>query len=133
MRPKWSPAMRRYQALFWPLMVVYGVVLYAVIKRFQTAPPTGAMRYLAAVAPALPLLGVIYAIGRYIIEETDEFARLKLVLSILGGLGVTLAVTTVWGFLEVFAGVPHLTLYWVFPIFCIGMGLSQPLVWWRYR
>lgn len=130
---KWSPAMRRYQALFWPLMVVYVVVLYAVINRFQTSPPTGAMRYVAAVAPALPLLGVIYAVGRYIVEEADEFARLKVVLAVLGGLGFTLAVTTVWGFLEAFAGVEHLTSYWVFPIFCVGMGLSQPIVWWRYR
>jgi hypothetical protein len=125
--------MRRYQALFWPLMVVYAVVLYTVIKRFETDAPTGAMRYAAAIAPAIPLLGVIFALGRYVVEETDEFARLKLVMALLGGLGFTLAVTTVWGFLEVLAGVPQVPLYHVFPIFCIGMGLSQPIVWWRYR
>jgi hypothetical protein len=65
--------------------------------------------------------------------EPDEFARSLMVQSMLWGLGVTLSVTTVWGFMENFAAAPHLDLYLVFPLFMIAFGLAQPLVRARYR
>jgi hypothetical protein len=123
---------RRYQVRQLACMAAYVIVLGAVIRAFRT-PPTGPSKYLLAVLPALPILGIVFAIGRYLAEEQDEFLRLKTVLLLLGGLALTLGSTTVWGFLEGFAGAPHLPLFWVFPIFCLGMMLTLPVVAWRYR
>jgi hypothetical protein len=132
MATHWS-AMKRYQLRYWSLMTVYAVLLIGVIQLFSHAPPSGSLKYALAVAPALPILGVIAVFGRYLVEEADEFRRMMVVHSVLWGLAFVLAVTTVWGFLEVLAAAPHVALYWVFPIYCVGMGLSQPFLYWRYR
>lgn len=128
-----SQAWVRYQRRFWPVILTYAVVLVAVIRVFHTHPPSGPIKYVLAVAPALPLVGVILVLGLYLLEEADEFRRLQVVLSMLAGLGITLAATTAWGFLEVLAGARHVPMYWVFPIFCASMGISQPIIAWRYR
>jgi hypothetical protein len=132
-REVWSPAMRRYVRRMWPTMAVYAVVLVAAIRLFDTHPPTGALKYAAAVAPSIPLLVNIWLYGRYIVEETDEFRRLQIVLSMLIGLAAVLAATTVWGFLEALAGAPHIPLYFVAVVYVVAQGLAAPLVAWRYR
>ncbi|MFL5296992.1 MAG: hypothetical protein ACJ798_11485 [Phenylobacterium sp.] len=132
-REVWSPAMRRYMRRMWPTMAVYAVVLIGAIKLFETHPPTGPLKYLAAVAPAIPLLVNFWFYGRYVVEEDDEFRRLQVVMTMLVGLAVVLAAATVWGFLEVLAGAPHITIYWVAPIYVVAQGLAAPIVAWRYR
>jgi uncharacterized membrane protein len=133
MRQPWSPAMKRYHARFWPTMIAYVVLLFAAVWLFKHHPPAGVAKYLLAVAPALPILAVIVILGRYLVEEQDEFRRSMVVQSMLWGLAFVLAVTTVWGFLESMAGAAHIPLYWVFPIYCAGMGIAQPFLYWRYR
>jgi hypothetical protein len=51
----------------------------------------------------------------------------------LWGIGITLALATVWGFLENADLVPHLSSFLMFPLFCGAMGLAQPFIWRRYR
>ena len=128
-----SPAMRRYMRRMWPTMAIYAVVLVAAIRLFETHPPTGALKYLAAAAPAIPLLVNFWFYGRYIVEETDEFRRLQIVMTMLVGLAAVLATTTVWGFLEVLAGAPHIPVYFVAVVYVIAQGLAGPVVGWRYR
>jgi hypothetical protein len=124
----------RYTVRLLTTMAVYVLLVLVVASLFRGAhPPTGAMRYVLAVAPAVPLLLVIVWIGLYLWEEKDEFLRMQTMLTLLGGLGLTLAITTVWGFLQSFAGAPVFELWWIFPMFCAGMGLAKPLVSWWYR
>jgi hypothetical protein len=66
-------------------------------------------------------------------EEKDEFRRAMLIQSLLGGIGLTLSVTTVWGFLEDFSLAPHISLVWIYPMFWIFTALTSPFVWRRYR
>ncbi|WP_372783958.1 hypothetical protein [Phenylobacterium sp.] len=132
-RLRWSPAMKRHQMRVWPTLAVYAVVLTLVIRLFGSHPPTGVLRYLAAAAPAIPLMGLIVINARYLVEETDEFRRLTMMLSMLCGLAAALAVTSVWGFLEVLAGVPMVPLYHVATIYVVAQGLSAPVIAWRYR
>lgn len=129
----WSPAMRRYQLRFWPLMAVYAVIVIGVAFLIKHAPPPGAWRYLAAAIPAVPLIGVIVAIGLYLVEEADEFRRATYVQSMLWALGLVLAVTTVWGFLELLADAPHLQPWWIFPIYSVTQDLAHHLIrrWYR--
>ena len=85
------------------------------------------------VLPALPILWVLIETGRYIAVEKDEFQRNLPVQCLLGGIGGTLAVTTVWGYMEDFARAPRLDLVWVYPIFWLFVALTYPAVVRRYR
>ena len=127
-----SPAIRRYQLRFGVPMGVYGVLLTGFIWLFTTNPPDGPIKYGLAVLPALPIVGIVVALGFYFREEQDEFLRVFLAASMMWAMGATLALTTVWGFLES-VGAPHLAAYWVFPLFGVSMALAQPFLWLRYR
>jgi len=71
--------------------------------------------------------------GIYLAQEKDEFQRNILVQSLLWGIGGTLAVTTTWGFLELFAGVTHFQTYLTLPVFCFFFGVASPLLKRKYR
>lgn len=128
-----SWAMKRYLARFLPMMALYVAVLTTAAWTFHHHPPLGWTKYLLAAAPALPLIGVVVVMGLYLIEERDEFLRETMVQAMLISIGVTLAVTTVWGFLETYAGVAHMPGYSAFIIFCLTLGPARPLAAWRYR
>jgi hypothetical protein len=128
-----SPAERRYVVRMWVaagLCIVFSAVAALV---FKIGHLHGALAYLVAVLPALPIVGALFYTGVYLAEEKDEFQRNLLVQSLLGGTGGILAVTTAWGNLEDFAHAPHLDLIWVYPLFWLFAGVSYGVVWWRYR
>jgi hypothetical protein len=72
-----SAAKRRYQVRFWPIMIAYVGAVLGVTWLFNNQPPEGPIKFVLAVLPALPIVGILWAIGRYLIEETDEFVRLR--------------------------------------------------------
>jgi len=128
-----SPAGRRYLKRFIPAMVAYLVLIFGASFAFRDPGLSGPLAWAIAVAPALPIVAVIAIMGLYIKEETDEFQRRILIESMLWGFGVTLTVTTVSGFLEMYVHTPGLQSFWAFPIFCLAMGVSQLFVRRRYR
>jgi len=81
--------------------------------------------FFIALLPVLPVLGMIWAMGRYLVEEEDEFLRHRAIMASLLGLGAVLVLGTFWGFLETFGVVPHVDAWWVFPVWAAGMGLGQ--------
>ena len=100
---------------------------------FRFGHPSGWLAYLIATLPAFPIMGMLVVTGLYLADEKDDFQRTLMVQSLLGGIGLTLSSTTMWGYLEDFAHAPHLSLVWIFPMFWIFTGLSIPFVWMRYR
>lgn len=128
-----SPAMKSYMRRFIPTMAIYVAVVMAVSLAFDRFAFTGPFAWALAVAPALPVIGVIVIMGLYLKEEADEFPRAVMMESMLWGIGVTLTVTTLWGFVEIYTDAPKLPVFWAFPIFCMSMGLAQPLVRRRYQ
>jgi hypothetical protein len=126
-------ASRRYVRRFIAAMVLYVVLLVGVIWLLQSAAaPPPPLRYLLAVLPALPILGVVWALGRLLVEETDEVLRARVIQQLLWGSAFALSVSTVWGFLEQLGGAPHLPAYWVFPVFCLGMLIAMPFIRRKY-
>jgi hypothetical protein len=125
--------MKRHQRRIWPALAIYAVVLVGTIQLFEHHPPAGVMKYLAALAPAAPLLAIIWINARYLIEEADEFRRRMIMFSMLCALAVVLATTTIYGFLEMLAGAPMVPLYHVATLYVIAQAISAPLVSWRYR
>ena len=124
-KPPMTPrrATQRYTRDFWIAILVYVVLVFAVTLAIKHHNITGPLLWTLAVLPALPLLRMIYVMGRYLLE-TDEYQRAMQTRRMLGALGAMLGVCTVYGFVETFAGAPHLELYLVFPMFCGLYGAS---------
>ena len=128
-----SPAQRRYRNRM--LVAAGSCLLFAwvAVFAFHHGHLRGVAAYLVAVLPALPIFGALLSTGVYLEEEKDEFQRSVLVQSLLGGIGLTLALTTAWGFLEDFNRVPHMDPVYVYAIFSFASALCYPLVKLRYR
>jgi hypothetical protein len=126
-------ASRRYLYRFAPTMGLYLIFLYISVRSFRHLHPTGAFAYGLAVLPALPLIATLVIVGIYIVEEQDEFQRNLFVQSVLWGIGLSMAVMTVWGFLELLAGIPHFQTYLAYPLFWMFVGIATPLLKLRYR
>jgi len=128
-----TPATRNYLRRFGLAMTIYVVVVMGSLRLVDAYHPKGPLLWLLGVAPAIPIMGVIAAMGLYLMEETDEFLRTVLVQSLLWGIGITMGLGTAWGFLENVEAVPHFPLYLIFPVFCGAFGLAQPFVRRRYQ
>lgn len=120
-----SPAQRRYIRRFIPAICAYVVILMGSAWLQKIHHPEGAALFVLSLAPALPLLAVIAVMGLYLAEESDEFVRNRLVTAMIGGIGILLAVTTVWGFLEEGGLVAHFPTMLAFPLWCGAFGLVQ--------
>jgi hypothetical protein len=128
MRRKYNPAQRRYVRRFLPAMGAYVAILFGCTWAAKAYAPQGTALFLLSLLPALPLLVAIGVMGLYLREETDEFIRDRLVTAMIGGMGITLAVTTVWGFLENGGVVPHFATFLAFPLWCASFGIVQCLL-----
>lgn len=120
-----SPAITTYNRRF--LMATAGYmaglgIAIAIYNRTQVSD-TGAFGL--ALLPAIPVLGMIWAMARYITDESDEYLRHRAVIASLFGLALLLAMASVWGFMELFGVVPHAQSWLAFPIWAGGMGLGQ--------
>ena len=93
--------------------------------RSRPGSPTGALLVALSILPALPIIGVIGVIGLYLVEETDEYLRTRVVQAMLVGLGFMLAVASAWGFMEEGGVVPHVPAYWAFILWCAAWGVAQ--------
>lgn len=120
-----SPAQKAYMRRFLPLMAVYVALLFSAVWLGKQYNATGLAAIALAILPALPLIGVVWALGRLIVEETDEYQRSLNIRQSLIATGFMLSVTSVWGFLESSGQVPHLPLYWAFIIWCFGLAIGS--------
>ena len=101
-----SAAVRRYSQRILMLVVLYLVSLFAAVSLFRAGAVSGAAAWALAIAPALPIIGVFWAVMRFMIEEQDEFIRLLIARQCLVATGFCLTIMTVWEFLQNFDLVP---------------------------
>jgi hypothetical protein len=101
-----SPAIRRYVIRLASLMVVYLISLFAAVYVFRHDLISGPLAYALAILPALPIIGVFWAVMRLLVEEPDEFIRLLHVRMSLFATGFCLTIMTIWEFLQNFDLVP---------------------------
>ena len=97
-----SPAIKRYLIRLLVLMSFYLVSLFVAVKAFRADAVSGPAAYALAILPALPIIGVFWAVMRLLIEEPDEFIRLLHVRQSLVATGFCLTVMTIWEFLQNF-------------------------------
>lgn len=128
-----NPAQRRYLRRFFPAMLSYAALLMLSTWAIRVHAPTGLPLVLLSLLPSLPLVAAIGVMGLYLVEERDEFIRARLVTAMIGGLGIMLAITTVWGFLENGGAAAHFPTFLTFPLWCGSFGLWQCLTSLRER
>jgi hypothetical protein len=128
-----SRAQRNYVVRCFGSALVCALVTAGAAMGFRFGHLTGFAAYVVAILPAFPIMGMLVVTGLYLAEEKDDFQRELLVQSLLYGIGLTLATTTTWGYLEDFVHAQHLSMVWIFPMFWIFTGLATPFVWMRYR
>jgi len=102
-----SPAIRRYVIRIAVLMSFYLAALLGASFAFRAHLVSGPAAYVLAIIPALPIIGVFWAVMRLLVEEPDEFMRLLLVRQALIATGFCLTVMTIWEFLQNFDLVPQ--------------------------
>ncbi len=124
-------AARRYIWRFSISMTSYMVVLFGSVSAIRHLHPTGASLIILSTLPAVPMLAVIWAIFMFIVEQQDEYLRMRQIRQTLVATAFMLAVTTVWGFLEGAQAVPHIPLYWVFVIWCGGLFIDFVIGWFQ--
>jgi len=119
-----SPAMRRYNHRVIGLALAYAGALFGVTFLFRDSDLGGPTAWALALLPALPLVGIFIAMGRYLVEESDEYLRAVETRKSLVATGFMLIVTTCWGFLQSFGQVPHVDLYWAAIVWFAGLGVG---------
>ena len=120
-----TPAWKRYNwRVIW-LSLIYATFLLPAVYGFKHKLIPEALQYLVAILPALPIIGIFFAIGRYLVEEQDEYVRMLMVRQTLWASGFALSVATIWGFLENFDLVGHADGYWVCVAWFFGLGLGN--------
>ncbi|MFM7378027.1 MAG: hypothetical protein ACKO1O_07865 [Erythrobacter sp.] len=119
-------ATARYFRRMAAIMAIYiaGIVLASAVVDRDT--PVGPLTIGLALVPGLAIVAAIVAIGRFVAELSDEYLRMLEVRKIIVATGVTLAITSMWGLLELFSeSIPRLPVFYVFPIWCGGLFVGQ--------
>jgi hypothetical protein len=117
-------AWKRYNIRVVWLSLVYAAFLIFAVYGFKHGMVVGPASYLVAILPALPIISIFAAIGRYLVEEQDEYVRMLMVRQTLWASGFTLSVATIWGFLDNFKLVGHIDGYWIVVVWFVGLGIG---------
>ena len=120
-----NPAQRRFVGRMIPISIAY---IAAVMLASWIIPDDAAATPLTvavALVPALATSGFIWAMARYLAELTDEYVRMLEIRKILVATGLTLALASGWGILELFTDVPKVPLFFVFPVWCLGLAAGS--------
>lgn len=120
-----TPALRAYnrRMLIWAF--AYIALLGLALTARNTWQPQGAVLWLLALLPSMTIAYLVWALGRYLAEEGDEYQRMRQVHSALIATGLLLVVASAWGFLEIFGLVPHAEGFWAVGVWALGLALGN--------
>lgn len=116
-------ASRRYMIVFWPLMSLYVITLFAgaLFIDEDTAPLY--QRAAIAIGIALPLFGILWAMLRQV-KETDEYTRMRQLQALAEGGATTVGAIFLVGFLELFNVIGDVPLFLFGAFFFFAFGLA---------
>jgi len=117
-----NAAERRYNRGAIAASLVYAVTLIGEQYALRYGNLVPAAKYALAALPALSVIAIFVLVGRYLVEEQDEYLRMRMIRQILWSTGITLAITTMWGFMED-AGLPHVPMFYVAVLWFGGLGI----------
>lgn len=128
-----TPARKRYERDAMRFLAAYVVVVFcsAWFVKHDGAEPF--YRYFWSVLPAIPIVSLVWRMGRYLQEEKDEYQRLIRMQSLLLGTGAMIAVLVVSDFLRTYAHARDLPPFTLFVTFGLGNATGEVLNWFRNR
>ena len=109
------------------LILVIGAAL---LMRFVETPQW--LRVMLSLAPVAPALMMLRAYLTHL-AALDEFQRRLQTDALLIAAGVTVFGSFAYGFLEEWAGLPHVSMLWIFPIFSFVFGIAHVIIRSRYK
>jgi hypothetical protein len=119
-----NPSSRRYFVRAAVAMGTYLATIFAAAYGIRHGLVSGPAAWALAALPGLAIAGFIAAIGMRILELEDEYLRMLMVRQVLVGTGITLSLTTIWGFFEQFGLAGHIELYWVFVLWAVSLPIG---------
>jgi len=120
-----SPAYRRYFRRHIGLTVLYLAAIALATWLVPDDAPPSAGAVMLALLPGIAVLGWIWSMGRLLVELDDEYLRMLEVRKFIIATGITLAVVSVWGIIELYTTVPRLPVFFVFPLWCLGLAAGS--------
>lgn len=119
-----SPAEGRYNKRVVACSLAYAAALIGVGYAFQHQLVGGTGAVVAGVLPAIPIVLIFVSLGRYLVEERDEYLRMLMTRQILWASGFALTLATIHGFLEAYGQVGALPAYAVVMAWFLGLGFG---------
>ena len=116
---------KRYVQRVFVSMVCYMAFLSIALHYVGRGLVTGPLAYILGALPGFAVIGVFWAIGRLLVEETDEYQRMLLVRQSLIASAFALSIATVWGFLENVRLVPHIDAFYIAILWFVGLGVGS--------
>jgi hypothetical protein len=120
-----SAAFKRYQRRVMTVMAAYLLILLSASWIVKHGHLHGWQLYFWSALPAIPVILVIVAMGRYLSEEKDEYLRLRTMRALLVATGALLGTLVASDFLQAFAGAPAFPPFTSFVIFCVAFAIAQ--------
>jgi hypothetical protein len=105
-------------------MAFYIITLFIAVRLIGHGGVRGVLAHVLAILPGLSVAGIFWAVGKLLVEETDEYLRMLLVRQTLVATAFALSLATVWGFLENFDLVPHVDAYYIAILWFAGLGVG---------
>lgn len=128
---KMKPAAQRYAREMIIAGLLYSVIVFAGASATRLELPHWVI-IVAAIAPILPALMMLRAYITFV-NGVDEFQRRIQSEAVMIAAGITGFGTFSYGFLEEWAGFPHVPLIWVLPILIGSWGIALCFIRLKYK
>jgi hypothetical protein len=119
-----KPLQRRSGARFGTLLIVTMLTFACAHEAQEYHLFSKTILNLIELLPAIPVAAMIYVVGRYLRQETDEFLRMIVTQSLLWGLGVTMIGDIVFGVVFEDFSTHGLSQIYNIDVFCITALLA---------
>jgi hypothetical protein len=122
---------KRYSFRILLFMTAYAVILTSSLVFARSSNDHSQVTLIVlALLTALPIIGVFWAVFRLLIETDDEYQRLLFAKQTLLATAFTLAIVTVWQFLEVYRVITEGP-QWMGVIWFMMLGIAGPIARWK--
>jgi putative oxidoreductase len=122
-----TPAGRRYVVRTFAFMAPYVAINVAAIFGAFDEIYGRPQAWVLALAVSAPVIGQIWA-TLSLMNESDEFIRALIARQFILAAGLAMAIASVWGFGESYAGAFHLPAWLIYPLFWACFGVVAPFV-----
>ena len=122
-----TPAGKRYVFRTFAFMSGYVAINVATILGAFDDIVDKPAAWTLAVAVSAPVVGQIWA-TLSLMRESDEYVRAMIAKQFIVAAGLAMALATLWGFGESYAGAYHLPAWIIYPLFWACFGVVAPFI-----